>query len=87
MQEIEVKATIAQIWADLLGVGEIVGTDDFFALGGDSILVTIVTLQVEEAIGVTVGADLIFDYPVLGDYCRAVVQATEANVPETAEGL
>jgi acyl carrier protein len=62
---------VADIWAQALGV-ETVGPDDnFFTLGGDSILVTIMILQVEELFDTMVSADLVFDYPTLREFVTA----------------
>jgi acyl carrier protein len=64
---------IAAIWAETLGADSVGLDDNFFALGGDSILVTIMALQVEQALGVMVGADLVFDHPTLRDFGQAVL--------------
>jgi len=66
---------VAEIWVQTLGV-EAVGPDDnFFALGGDSILVTIMVLQVEELFDTMVSADLVFDHPTLGEFVAAAFAA------------
>ncbi|MGC5038557.1 non-ribosomal peptide synthase/polyketide synthase [Streptomyces sp. DT190] len=44
--------TLAAIWAEVLGVGTVGVTDDFFDLGGDSILAARILTRVREALGV-----------------------------------
>ncbi|MET0417100.1 MAG: amino acid adenylation domain-containing protein, partial [Actinoplanes sp.] len=60
-----VQEVIAGIWADLLGADRIGATDDFFALGGHSLLVTRVMSRVREAFGVDVPFGAIFDSPTV----------------------
>jgi non-ribosomal peptide synthase protein (TIGR01720 family) len=50
-----VEATLARIWADVLGVDRVGVEDNFFALGGDSILSIQVVSRAREA-GVTLSA-------------------------------
>lgn len=67
-----IEARIGEIWRELFEVDRIESGDDFFALGGDSILVTIMTMRVEQAFDIPVDPGLLFDAPVLGDYARAI---------------
>ncbi|MEG8279903.1 non-ribosomal peptide synthetase [Streptomyces sp. AHA2] len=46
------ERTLAAIWADVLGVGTVGVSDDFFDLGGDSILAARTLTRVREALGV-----------------------------------
>lgn len=75
----QAMAKIATIWADTLGVETVEPTDNFFGLGGDSIMVTIMAMQVEQALDVMVSADLVFDHPVLEAFTQALF-AEAANV-------
>ncbi|MFE6526362.1 amino acid adenylation domain-containing protein, partial [Streptomyces sp. NPDC057794] len=45
------ERTLAAIWADVLGVGTVGVTDDFFDLGGDSILAARTLTRIREAFG------------------------------------
>jgi len=66
-------ATIGAIWAGTLGVESVGPEDNFFALGGDSIMVTIMVLQVEEALDLSISPDLVFDHPTLEAFMQALV--------------
>jgi amino acid adenylation domain-containing protein len=48
----EVEREIAAVWRDLFGIAEVGIHDDFFDLGGHSILVTQLAFRVREALGV-----------------------------------
>jgi len=73
MESQQAMERIAAIWTETLGIESVEPDDDFFALGGDSILVTIMALQVEQALGVMISADLVFDHPTLASFGHAVI--------------
>lgn len=70
-----VEPALAAIWADVLGVDEI--DDDFFALGGNSLLATQITTRVADVLGVEVALEALFETPELADYARVVEAAGE----------
>ncbi|MFE7813012.1 non-ribosomal peptide synthase/polyketide synthase, partial [Streptomyces sp. NPDC057433] len=69
---------VAAAWADVLGVGEVHAGDDFFALGGDSILAVRVTARLRAAFGPDVSPRLLFTRPT--------VAALAAGLGEPADG-
>ncbi len=68
----EVGSMIAAIWADLLGVPRIAPDDDFFLLGGHSLLGTRLTTRLREAFGVEVRLRDLFDLPTLAEQAELV---------------
>ncbi|MEU2057651.1 non-ribosomal peptide synthase/polyketide synthase [Streptomyces bungoensis] len=56
---------VAAAWADVLGVAEVHAGDDFFALGGDSILAVRVTARLRAAFGPGVSPRLLFTRPTV----------------------
>jgi non-ribosomal peptide synthase protein (TIGR01720 family) len=60
------EKALADIWSQVLGVGRVGREDDFFAIGGDSILSIQVVARAREA-GLTLTPRLIFQHPVLAD--------------------
>ncbi|MEU4626609.1 non-ribosomal peptide synthase/polyketide synthase [Actinoplanes sp. NPDC023801] len=56
---------VARIWAEVLGVEQVGATDNFFDLGGDSILSMRVTSRLREDSGVRVSPRAVFDAPDL----------------------
>ena len=59
------EETLAEIWRDLLGVGRVGAHDDFFALGGHSLLLPQLLHRLRAAFQVEVPLRLLFDEPTL----------------------
>ncbi|MFI6321765.1 amino acid adenylation domain-containing protein [Nonomuraea sp. NPDC050556] len=58
---------VARAWEAALGVEKVSADDDFFALGGQSLAATMVSVRLRGELGCTVPVRLIFDHPVLAD--------------------
>ncbi|HUQ56446.1 amino acid adenylation domain-containing protein [Lentzea sp.] len=56
----EVESLLTQMWRDLLGRPEIGVTDDFFALGGDSLVATTLVAQIRKATGRSLPVSALF---------------------------
>ncbi|WP_327726199.1 non-ribosomal peptide synthetase [Streptomyces sp. NBC_00487] len=63
----EAEKLIAGIWQELLDVPRVGADDDFFTLGGHSILASRVTSRLATRTGMDVPLNLLFEYPVLAD--------------------
>jgi acyl carrier protein len=72
------ERVLAGIWQSLLGVSRVSATDDFFALGGDSLDATRFILRAEDA-GVSVTPEQLEDAPSLTALARAIDE--EARQP------
>ena len=68
----EIQARIGRIWAEVLQLESLGPTDSFFELGGDSVMLTIMALQVEEAFGVVLDPAIVFDAPTLAEFSAQV---------------
>jgi hypothetical protein len=68
----ETERTIAAIWAELLGVPEVGVGDDFFALGGQSLVATQAVTRVREALAVEVTLRELFESPTLGAFAEHI---------------
>lgn len=77
----EVERLVARAWQELLGVGSVYRDDDFFALGGDSLLATrlLIALSRLNVQGATLGA--VFSRPRLADLCEGLVLETVSAPP------
>lgn len=77
---------IAATWSQLLGVKTIAADDNFFALGGHSLLGVKLIGALQERLGL--GDELkigdLFEYPTLGEF-TAHVQSLAAPSEETGE--
>ncbi|MFC4377362.1 amino acid adenylation domain-containing protein [Nocardia halotolerans] len=58
---------IAGVYAEILGVGTVGADDDFFALGGNSLLATRAAARIGAALDRSVGVRLLFEAPTVTD--------------------
>jgi amino acid adenylation domain-containing protein len=61
---------VAALWREVLGVSRVSATDDFFALGGNSIKGAILTNRLQEELGEYVYVVALFDAPTLQSLAR-----------------
>jgi amino acid adenylation domain-containing protein len=77
----EVEAALAEIWAEVLGVGRVGRWDHFFELGGHSLL-AIKLIERMRRVGLYMDVRALFTTPVLAELALAVGGAsTEVEVP------
>jgi amino acid adenylation domain-containing protein len=74
---------LAQIWADVLGVGQIGVHDNFFELGGHSLLATQITSRIREAFKVEMSLRSLFESPTVGALAQTVEKATRDGQGDT----
>ncbi|PSK32383.1 non-ribosomal peptide synthetase [Nocardia seriolae] len=72
------EAIVAEIYADVLGLERIGARDDFFALGGDSLIATRVVARLSAALHRTVPVRTLFEAPVVAELARRVRAAESA---------
>ncbi|QMU70575.1 non-ribosomal peptide synthase/polyketide synthase [Streptacidiphilus sp. P02-A3a] len=72
---------VAAAWTGVLDTGEVGAEDDFFALGGDSILAIRVTARLRAAFGPDVSPRLLFTHPRLADLAAALGEPTGDDRP------
>jgi amino acid adenylation domain-containing protein len=66
------EARLAALWADVLGVERVGATDDFFDLGGQSILATRLVARIRAETGVEVPVSQLLQAPTVEAMARAV---------------
>jgi acyl carrier protein len=76
----EVEKRVVEIWALELGC-PVAATDDFFKLGGDSIMVLRIMHQMKEAFGREFEPTLLFQNSVAGDFSRVVAEIMQGKSP------
>jgi acyl carrier protein len=59
---------VRELWAAAIGVADLDGDQDFFALGGDSLIAVELISQVRDRFGVDLSIGAIFDFPTLGSF-------------------
>jgi hypothetical protein len=78
----EVERAVAEIWGEVLKVERVGRNDNFFALGGHSLMVVLVISRVQQRLGVKVGLKDLFLQPELGEFARVVASAGRGELPE-----
>jgi amino acid adenylation domain-containing protein len=80
----ELERRLAELWAEQLELDEVGVEDDFFALGGDSLMGMRVALAVEKALEYSMPASFFRNTPTVA--CLAKLLAGDADAPGTAQG-
>lgn len=80
-----VNADVAEIWRAVLREEDIEATDDFFELGGNSLLAMQVIVRVRRRFGIDIPIRALFDNPTLAGFSRAVKDAPPAEDEELTE--
>jgi acyl-CoA synthetase (AMP-forming)/AMP-acid ligase II len=81
------ETILAGIWADVLRLGRVGIHDDFFALGGDSLLAAQVLTSIHDAVHLDVGVVSLFDAPTvaeMAEYLETLIKAGRAGLAEIA---
>jgi amino acid adenylation domain-containing protein len=76
-----VERALARIWCQLLGQEQIGIHDNFFRLGGHSLLVARLSEQLSEVFGVELPAHLVFEHPTIAQFAQHFAQAAAGRVP------
>ncbi|BAS60152.1 amino acid adenylation domain-containing protein (plasmid) [Leptolyngbya boryana NIES-2135] len=67
-----IESTLAAIWAEVLGLEQIGVYDDFFDLGGHSLLLTQVTSRIHNALGIDLPMRQLFDAPTIAALAEVI---------------
>ena len=73
------ESRLAAIWRELLGVSPVSVTDNFFDIGGDSLLVARLVLRIEQLFGKQLSMATLFQAPTI----RELAVLLEGQVPST----
>ncbi|MFN4156887.1 MAG: type I polyketide synthase [Gemmobacter sp.] len=81
----DIERTLAGFWTDLLGVAKVGVEDDFFALGGHSLIAVRLFAMVKKAYRVAFPISVLFEAPTVAA-CAALIEARIGPVAEVAPG-
>jgi len=81
------EAALADVWAEVLRVERVYADDDFYALGGQSLLAAQVAARVHDRLGVELPLRRVFEAPVLADLAVAVDAERDAAFLRMLEEL
>jgi acyl-CoA synthetase (AMP-forming)/AMP-acid ligase II/acyl carrier protein len=82
----ELQATVARLWAQVLGGGPPGSADDFFAAGGDSLAAAELTARIHRETGVRLTARRLFDAPTVAALADLIVEARRASAATAESG-
>ncbi|MFE6182996.1 amino acid adenylation domain-containing protein [Streptomyces sp. NPDC056465] len=75
----ELEATVAEVFAEVLGLNSVSVDDDFFALGGHSLLATRLWSRLRSVLGTEFGLRQILDSPTAAGLAASLAHRTEAR--------
>lgn len=76
----EIEAMIGEIWEKMLGIEKIGVQDDFFALGGDSLLGIQVISRLREVFPVDLSPAMLFERPTIAELSNELVEQLAQKV-------
>ena len=79
------EQTIAEVWAAIVQVGQVGVHDNFFALGGDSLLAMRAVVHLRKALNLQVPIRALFDSPTLADTAAAIEDQLMAELEEMSD--
>jgi len=82
-----IENTIAKIWTDILGVAETGVEQNFFEIGGNSLLATQVISRTREAFLVDLPLRSLFEYPTVGKLADHINQIKQDILEEEREEI
>jgi acyl transferase domain-containing protein len=74
----DVEETVATIWEEILGVAPVGRTDEFFALGGDSLIATRISSHLRETFDVDVSSDVLYEGATVASLAEHVAEKRSA---------
>ena len=81
------ESKLAEIWARVLGLSLVGIHDDFFRLGGDSILATQIISQVRSVFNVELSPASLFEMPTIAELARSIQATATSNANKTMQPI
>jgi acyl carrier protein len=75
----ELEQGIAEVWQELLGIGQVGVYDNFFELGGHSLLATQIVSRLREVLPIDIPLRRMFDAQTVADLAVMIVQGLAAQ--------
>ena len=76
------QESIAAIWGEVLGLEKVGIHDNFFDLGGHSLMVTRVLSRIREGLGIDLAVSTVFQGPTIADLSRAFAESQRGESDE-----
>lgn len=75
------QARICDIWRDAFDLDQVGMDDDFFDLGGDSMIATTIAVAVSDALGIDFRPGLVMEYPTIRQIAALDASSDSMNLP------
>jgi amino acid adenylation domain-containing protein len=85
--ETEMERSLAAIWKEVLGVATIARHDDFFDLGGHSLMAIRVIARLRDDLGIGVGLRALFEHSTLAEFARQLENGPGRGSDAPTDGL
>lgn len=73
-----IEGSLCSIWSDVLGVDDVTGEDDFFALGGTSLLALQIAMRVSETLDLDISPLTLFENPTIAGLTAALTELKQS---------
>ena len=83
----QIEATLAQIWAEVLGFGQVGVEDEFFALGGDSLMATKVLSRIRHTFAIELSLATLFFHPTIAIQAEVIAEKCQNTQPAATSAL
>jgi len=78
------EKAVLQVWQDVLGRADFTHTDNFFDIGGHSILATRLIFQLRQTFKMDIPLDILFRCPTVKDISSAILRLDDVSLQTTA---
>jgi len=75
----DLEATLASVWGEVLGVADVSRDDDFFSLGGNSLVAVQLIAQIRKAVNVKLPIGKLFEASTVAGMAELVEQLRAAG--------
>ena len=76
---------LAQIWCEVIGLDEVGVHDNFFDLGGHSVLVTQIVGRIRKLFDVNVGLRTVFERPTIAELAETIERLLMEEISQLSE--
>ncbi len=83
--ETDMEARVAAVWRDILGLADVPTDQDFFTLGGTSLLAVEVVARLERELGVEIPLRTFYTEPTVVGLAQAIGDEPDADAPIVVE--
>ena len=82
----QIEAVLVEWWQELLGLEQVSLDDDFFELGGQSLIVVRLFNKIKKTYGVNFGLSTLFEARTIGKLSRLIRESTTATYTKPSSG-